>query len=605
MSSPSIAPGRQVSLPRRAIPLSWVLLLAILVHGPLLLMQVQNESYDANFHKFFAAHYAQHWFNPWNEKWFTGFSQTTYPPMEQQWMALFSHVMGLNLAYSLVQLIAILLLPLGVYRYARIWVSERAASYAAVGSVLLGSLSFLVYEAGQLSTTWAAPLYLIALSYFYEWSREGKLMALVKALALTLAAASAHHVTLLFGSVLFAIPVLITALMDRKRDGADSTIGGVMTRAAVFAGLSLAGIIVVLLPYWIALIHNPIKQMPIPHNSRDNFLLQWSLAVNYIVVPWGALLLALPFIFYKGFTENRLRPLFLGFWITMIFALGGTTPLPRMLLGAMAGVVNAITGAQLHNPFDILTFERFSFWASLMALPIVALLAVKLVDRFGMKAAFTLGTLAALSTAAAVSWPVYHPIHDAPFSTAEIVAFLNRDGHDKYRYLTLGFGSRMSEVGIYANASSVDGEYNSARLLPEMTQYGSAQLTNSKYYGTSGIESLRAVLKHADQYALKYIFVRDTYYEPLLAFAGWRKQEVYDRGGVSLWVKEGIPPAHNTPFGTPPTAMEGILWGTLPIGSSILALLLVLMFPDRRRKHEPLEFPLVSTSEEPVLREAR
>ncbi len=605
MSSPSIAPGRQVSLPSRAIPLSWVLLLAILVHGPLLLMQVPNESYDANFHKFFAAHYAQHWFNPWNEKWFTGFSQTTYPPMEQQWMALFSHVMGLNLAYSLVQLIAILLLPLGVYRYARIWVSERAASYAAAGSVLLGSLSFLVYEAGQLSTTWAAPLYLIALSYFYEWSREGKVMALAKALALTLAAASAHHVTLLFGSVLFAVPVLVTALMDRKREGADSTVSGVITRAAVFAGLSLGGIIMVLLPYWVALMHNPIKQMPIPHNSRDNFLLQWPLAVNYIIVPWGALLLALPFIFYKGFKESRLRPLFLGFWITMIFALGGTTPLPRMLLGAISGVVNAITGAQVHNPFDILTFERFSFWASLMALPIVALLAVKLVDRFGMKAGFVMGTLAALSTAAAVAWPVYHPIHDAPFSTADVISFLNRDGHDKYRYLTLGFGNKMSEVGIYANASSVDGEYNSARLLPEMTQYGAAQLTNSKFYGASGIESLRAVLKHADQYALKYIFVRDTYYEPLLAFAGWRKQEVYDRGSVSLWVKEGIPPAHNTPFGTPPTALEGILWGTLPIGSSILALLLVLMFPDRQRKRETLEFPLVSTSEEPVLREAR
>jgi hypothetical protein len=198
---------------------------------------------------------------------------------------------------------------------------------------------------------------------------------------------------------------------------------------------------------------------------------------------------------------------------------------------------------------------------------------------------------------------VYHPIHDAPFSTAEVVSFLNRDGHDKFRYLTLGFGSKMSEVGIYANASSVDGEYNSARLLPEMTQYGSAQLTNSKYYGTNGIESLRAILKHADQYGLKYIFVRDPYYEPLIAFAGWRKTEVYDRGNVSLWVKDGIPPAHKTPYGMPPTAMEGLLWGTLPIGSSILALLLILAFPDKRRKLETIEFPL-NSSEEPVLREA-
>jgi hypothetical protein len=604
MSSPTIAPSRQVSLPTRAIPLSWVLLLALLVHGPLLLMQLPNDSYDADFHKFFAAHYAQHWFNPWNDKWFTGFSQTTYPPMEQQWMALFSHLMGLNLAYALVQLVAILLLPIGVYRYARIWVSERAASYAAIASVLLGSLSFLVYEAGQLSTTWAAPLYLLALGYFYDWAREAKFMALLKSLALTMAAASAHHVTLLFASVLFAIPVFFTALIDRKRDEADSTVAGVVTRSIIYAGLSLAGVIVVLLPYWIALMKNPIKQMPIPHGSRENFFSQGWLTTNYILVPWGALLLALPFIFAKGLKETRLRPLFFGFWLTMIFALGGTTPLPRMLLGALATFVNALTGKNIHNPFDVLTFERFSFWASLMALPIVALLAVKLVDRYRMKGIFVLGALGALSTAAAVAWPVYHPIHDAPFSTAEVVSFLNRDGHDKFRYLTLGFGSKMSEVGIYANASSVDGEYNSARLLPEMTQYGSAQLTNSKYYGTSGIESLRAVLKHADQYGLKWIFVRDTYYEPLLAFAGWRKTEVYDRGNVSLWVKDGIPPAHPTPYGQPPTAMEGLLWGTLPIGSSILALILILLFPDRRQRREAIEFPLVS-AEEPLLREAR
>jgi hypothetical protein len=569
--------------------MSGILLLAVLVHGPLLLMQLPNSSYDAYLHQFFAAHYAQHWFNPWNEKWFTGFSQTTYPPLEQQWIALFSHLMGLRLAYMLVQCIAILLLPVGVYRYARIWVGERAASYAAVGSVLLGSLSFLVYQAGQLSTTWAAPLYLNSLPYFYEWSRESKWRSLLKGLVLICAAASAHHVTLIFGSVLFSLPVLVTAVMDRNRDGAGSSVGGVVARAAIFGALALAGIGLVLLPYWIALYQNPIKQMPIPHASRENFLNSIALGLNYFIIPWGALLLALPYIFVKGLKEKRLRPLFFGFWVTMIFAMGGTTPLPRIVLG---------------RAFEILTFERFSFWANLMALPIVGLLAVYLIDRFGRKAIVTIGALAAFTMAMAVSWPLYHPMHDLGFSTDEVVSFLNRDGHDKFRYLTLGFGSKISEVGTYANATSVDGEYNSARLLPEMTQYGSAQLTNSKFYGTNGMESLRAVLKHADQYGLKWIFVRDPYYEPLLAFAGWRKQEVYDRGNVSLWVKDGIPPARKTYFGTPPSQLEGILWGTLPVGSSILALILVLALRDRRRITETLEFPSVAT-DEPVLREAR
>lgn len=588
MSSPSTSPGRPHSMFNRTIPMTWILLLALALHGPLLLMQLPNNSYDANVHKFFAAHYAQHWFNPWNPKWFTGFSQTTYPPLEHQWMALFSQVMGLNLAYMLVQLIGILILPIGVFRYARIWVSERAASYAALGSIFIGPLSFLAYQAGQLPSIWAAALVLNALPYFYEWSREGRWRALLKGVALTLTAAAAHHVTLIFGGLLFLLPVWATAILDRKRDGQNASSGAVLARGVIFCVLAIAGIGVVLWPYWVELLRHPIKQMPIPHASRENYLNNTEFGMNYWVIPWGAMILALPFIFVRGLREGRVRPLFLGFWLTMIFGLGGTTPLPRILLGRL---------------FEVVTFERYNFWANLMALPLVGLLAVFLIDHFGRKAIVSLGVLAALTMGLAVAWPVYHPIHDAPFSVTEVISFLNRDGHDKYRYLTLGFADKLSEVGIYADASSVDGDYNSARLLPELTRYGAAQLTNAKYYGTTGMEALRAVLKHADQYGLKYIFVRDQYYEPLLAFAGWRKEEVYDRGNVSLWVKDGIPPAHPTDYGTPPTALEGFMWGTLPIGSSILALLLVVLLPERRRKFEQIEFPVLST--QPVLREAR
>ena len=174
---------------------------------------------------------------------------------------------------------------------------------------------------------------------------------------------------------------------------------------------------------------------------------------------------------------------------------------------------------------------------------------------------------------------------------SEVISFLNRDGHDRFRYITLGFGShKFDEVSTYTNASSVDGDYNSARLLPELTRYGSAQLTNAKYFGANGMESLRAVLKHADQYGLKYIFVHDRYYEPLLAFAGWRQTETYDRGSVTLWVKDGIPPARPMPYteSMRPTATEGLMWGTLPFGSSLLALILAFVLPDKRRPGQAL-----------------
>src|SRR5512142_3533749 len=113
----------------RPIPLLAIVLVALAVHGPLLLMQLPAGSFDANFHIFLASHYAHHWFDPWNPKWFAGFSQTTYPPLAHQWIALLSYVVGLHWAFLLVQLIAVLLTPYSVYKFARIWVDERAASY--------------------------------------------------------------------------------------------------------------------------------------------------------------------------------------------------------------------------------------------------------------------------------------------------------------------------------------------------------------------------------------------------------------------------------------------------------------------------------------------
>jgi hypothetical protein len=559
----------------RPIPLLAIALVALAVHGPLLLMQLPSGSFDANFHIFLASHYAHHWFNPWNEKWFAGFSQTTYPPLTHQWIALVSTVAGLKMAYMLVQLVGVLLLPVGVFRFARIWVDERSASYAALGSIFLGALAFLIYQAGQLATITSAALYLNALPYFYDWSSQGSGRALIKGVAVSWAAAAAHHVTLIFGTVLFAGPVLWLICMDALDGRTKGSLLGSVSRAVVFAVLVGVGVGAVLLPYWMTLLQHPIHQIPIPHDSRANFLLNSITAMNYFVIPYGALILALPFIVIRGASVRRLRPLLFGFWLTLIFGLGGTTPLPRWLLG---------------RAFDVLTFERFTFWATLMAMPIVGLLAVELLDRFRAKAAVALSLAAVATVGAALAWLTANPYRPAAtVNVNPVIAFLNRDGHDAYRYLTLGFGSELAQVSTYTNASSVDGDYNSARLLPEMTHYGSAQLTNAKFYGSAGMASLRAMLEHANRYGLKYVFVHDSYYEPLLTFVGWRKTETFDNGEITAWSKDDVPPAHRIDSDAIPSAWMGLLWGTLPIGVSVLAIFLVLLLPARQNVRKAIE----------------
>ncbi len=48
--------------------------------------------------------------------------------------------------------------------------------------------------------------------------------------------------------------------------------------------------------------------------------------------------------------------------MTAILGLGGTTPVGKLLLG---------------RAYKVLTFERFTFWATLMAMPFVGLLALR------------------------------------------------------------------------------------------------------------------------------------------------------------------------------------------------------------------------------------
>jgi hypothetical protein len=566
----------QTSVWRRPVPVAAIVLLALAIHGPLLIMQLPaRTSYDANLHIFFASHYAHHWFDPWNEKWFAGFSQTTYPPLAHQWIALISYLVGLTEAFMLVQLAAVVFLAVGTYRFAQLWVDDRAASYAGVLAVFAGSVAFLVYSAGQLPTTLSAALYFLALPFFYSWCVSASWRSLLKGLFIALAAASVHHVTLIFGSVLFAVPVLWLAWCDARRNGHSHI--ATLARGLTFMVISAIGVAVVLAPYWLALIRHPIEQMPIPHASRSNLLMNWTYGMNYFIVPYGALILALPFIVLKGASVPRLRALLLAFWITFLIALGGTTPFPRWILG---------------RAFQILTYERFTLWATVLALPIVGLLVEQIIDRFPRRGVIGVGIAAIASFSLAMGWLSWSPFHtSSSLNVDPVVSFLNRDGHDQYRYLTLGFGNALSKVSTYATASSVDGEYNSARLLPEMTRYGAAQLTNAKFFGAAGMDSLRAMLKHANHYGLKFIFVHDPFYEPLLVFGGWRHIESYDSGAITVWSKDDAPPAHEIPSDAMPAPWEGLLWGTLPIGSSFLAILSVLLLGEPRPMHQIIPIP--------------
>ncbi len=75
--------------------------------------------------------------------------------------------------------------------------------------------------------------------------------------------------------------------------------------------------------------------------------------------------------------------------------------------------------------------------------------------------------------------------------------------------------------------------------------------------------------------------MKDPYYDPLLTFAGFRRVDTLEDKTVTIWSKEGAPPAVPMNTALIPPRWQGLMWGTLPFGSSILALL-VLFIPGER-----------------------
>ena len=560
------------------------ILLGVAFHGTALFFTLES-SYDALIHLFFGNHYAQSWFEPWNFSWYTGFTVMSYPPLVHQSIALLAGIGGLKFGLFTMAFIAIILFIWGVYRFSLlISGSRKVAGYAAILTVFTSAFAETLHLFGQLPSIIGIAILLHALPEIYHWIKTGKIRYLASGLSLLAITVTSHHVTPIFGMVFFIFPLIGMVLMDASKKAVGSykavtfrvflrSFFTHFKRIIVFGLGSLALIILCILPYWINTKNNPITQVPIPHGSRDNLIEVASSGLVFFIIPWGVLLIILPYIFYRFFSK---RYFFFGLSFTLLTILGtgGTTPIPELILG--------------ENIFNILTLDRFTLWATIMALPILGEFAHRLAQgdlrklirkRWGILSHKLIGgILAALfifTSIFTISLGHFRPSQPDKIDTLPIVNFLNRDQHDQWRYLPLGFGDQMAWLSTQTKAMTVDGNYHSARRLPELTSRAVERLENSKFRGVEGIGSLQQFLTVPEKYHLKYVFSNDKFYDPLLYFAGWHRLQRLENG-IVVWEREGVPPLPSIlPKNEVPTYQK-LLWGIVPMTTVIFGLLMYL-----------------------------
>ncbi|XLS29731.1 hypothetical protein ACJD0Z_02660 [Flavobacteriaceae bacterium M23B6Z8] len=540
-------------------------------------------TYDALIHLFFADHYANSWFEPWENRWYTGFTVMGYPPLVHQLIALFSYIGGLKFGLFSVAILCIILFISGVFRFTRLMTGNtKIAGYAALLASLSSSFVETLHIFGQLPSIMGISILMIALPEIYQWIKTGLLRYLITSLSLIAVTVTSHHVTPIFGMVFFIFPLIGMAIMDTSRERVNSmkeiTFGVffkaflfLFKRIILFGFLSLIIIITCILPYWINSKNNPITQVPIPHGSRDNFLEVTSSGLVFFLIPWGILLLLLPYIFYRYYSK---RYLFFGLSISMLTLLGtgGTTPLPKMMLGETA--------------FNILTLDRFTLWASIMSLPLFGEFAYRYVEgdlrdwtrqKFGALYHKILGgglvAVFLFMTVFTISLGYFRPSQPQKIKMLPIINFLNQDEHDKWRYLTLGFGDQMAWLSAQTKALTVDGNYHSARRLPELTTRAIERLENSKFKGIEGIGSLQQFLTVPEKYHLKYIFSNDKFYDPLLFFCGWQRLRQLENG-IMVWERLNVPPLPTLlPKDDVATVLK-LMWGIIPVSTLLLAFII-------------------------------
>ncbi|MEE2771329.1 MAG: hypothetical protein VX712_03865 [Bacteroidota bacterium] len=559
------------------------LLIGVIFHSATIIFTLE-QTYDALIHLFFAEHYASNWFEPWNYKWYTGFTVMGYPPLVHQCIALLSYIGGLKFGLF-TAILAVILFISGVYRFSLLFSGNRkVAGYASLLAVFSSSFIETLHIFGQLPSIVGISLLLHALPEIYLYIKNGRKIVLFRAISLIAVTVTSHHVTPIFGMIFFIFPLIGMVIMDRAKEVTGTykfisirlflnVFRKLFARIVLFGMSALGTIIFCILPYWINTRNNPITQVPIPHGSRDNFLEVTSSGLVFFLIPWGLLLLFIPYFFYRFYSR---RYLFFGLSFTMLLVLGtgGTTPLPRILLG--------------ENAFNILTLDRFTLWASIMALPLFGEFAYRFSEadlktfiqqRFGsvyhrVLGALLVGSFLSISVFS-ISLGHFRPMQPQAIKMLPIINFLNQDQHDHWRFLTLGFGDQMAWLSAQTTALSVDGNYHSARRLPELTSRAVERPENSKYRGVEGLGSLQQFVTVPEKYHLKYIFSNDKFYEPLLYFSGWQRLQQLENG-IMVWERMNVPPMPKILTREDLPVILKLMWGITPVFTILLAFFLNL-----------------------------
>jgi len=531
-------------------------------------------NWDSQGHIFHASHYLAAWFSPWEEKWYSGFWVFSYPPLVHQLIAVFSYLGGLEVAYRLVQAAFMLLFPVATWLLGKELLGEPAASIAALLSPVLAGMYVILYTFGQLPSFASFVLALLAGYFLARYQKSGRFFDLAGWFTLCGATVAAHHHTIIFLATLSVVVVLTIWIKEWNRRKPVRACIAVVT-FALAAGITI-------LPFWWWYFTKQVTQTSIPHPTRESFLANEKYARMFFWDMYGGMLFLIPVGLVATIKKRQLYPLWVGFIFLGLLGLGGVTDFPRLVFGSF---------------WEVLTYERFAFWAAALSIfPVSAGLA-QLPNKGVIKAAIVLVMVFGVSRA--IVFQNRDDLLPKPLDSweeTEIVKFL--DEHTGWRYVTFGLGEpEMVRISRLTRAQTVDGFFYQARWKEVEAISGSGTLDSSPWLVEESYPLLFPMLQHPWDWNLRWAIVKHPWIIEHLQNSGWKllhpigKDNTFQLDDsfsslVTVWeaptdadfmskVESSMPPS--------PKVLS-YWWGIVPL-SVLLTSLLLLAFSLKREEH--------------------
>ena len=508
-------------------------LASLAVSGVLVSTGIYQFSYDATTHIFFASHYAGNWFSTWDPRWYGGMSVTGYPPLVHQLMALASFGTGLVLSFGVVAAGAALVL---------VWASKRFAGSLGMGSWALPWLMALspgvflfLFGFGQLPEVASTAFVLASGASLNRFVTDGRRSEL--------AFASLFAALSLFCNLeapLIGLPAVGVVALARAKGPPQ------VLRLAFWVGLTSLIVSPILYQVLLFIRSTPV-QAAIPQETRYNILAGGSSVVLFWGI-YGLVIFLLPFGAVVAW--RRRQRVFVALTLFLVvMGLGGTTPVPELVLGP--------------SLFNFLTYEKFSLVAMVfLSIPVGVSLealwkrrrSVVVGAKLALVAVLLVSTVAVISNAYQVALPSASP------DLGRVAGYLNSQPGGGY-WVTLGVGPVGRELSLNTTHPTLDGGFNTARRLAVEAGSGVDSIDNAKFF-PNGSAFVNDVL--GGDYGVRWAVVGDGYYVPFLRLEGFRPVEnISGALPVSIWESGNYQAGFNATYTVKDAT--SYVWGAYPL----------------------------------------